>query len=239
MKARKKKRSPKRKLPLIRNIFKILILLFIADLCYLFFIVDIPRLKTTIPPKTAFMKLREKQWERAGKRRTVKKRYVPLRRISRHVRRAVVLSEDAKFWKHEGFDYEAIRNAFEENLEARRFKFGGSTISMQLSRNLYLTPDKNPYRKFREAIITWRIERALSKSRILEIYLNVVEWGNGIFGIEAASRHYFGKPASALTGREASFLVAVLPNPRRFSPVRPSGYVRRRARVIHRYISDR
>ncbi|MFW5784866.1 MAG: monofunctional biosynthetic peptidoglycan transglycosylase, partial [Chitinispirillaceae bacterium] len=199
MKARKKRSSRKRKLSLIRFVLKVLVLLFVADICYLFFVVDIPKLRTTIPPKTAFMKLREMQWERAGKRRTLKKKYVPLKRISRHVRRAVVLSEDAKFWNHEGFDYEAIRNAFEENIEARRFKFGGSTISMQLSRNLYLTPDKNPYRKFREAIITWRIERTLPKARILEIYLNVVEWGDGVFGIEAASRHYFGKPASALT----------------------------------------
>ncbi|MFP4013024.1 MAG: monofunctional biosynthetic peptidoglycan transglycosylase [Chitinispirillaceae bacterium] len=237
MKARKKRSSRKRKLSLIRFVLKVLVLLFVADICYLFFVVDIPKLRTTIPPKTAFMKLREMQWERAGKRRTLKKKYVPLKRISRHVRRAVVLSEDAKFWNHEGFDYEAIRNAFEENIEARRFKFGGSTISMQLSRNLYLTPDKNPYRKFREAIITWRIERTLPKARILEIYLNVVEWGDGVFGIEAASRHYYGKPASALTGREASLLVAVLPNPRRFSPVRPGGYIKRRAHVIYRYIS--
>ena len=119
-------------------------------------------------------------------------------RISPYVIKAVLIAEDDKFWSHEGFDFEAIQKAMEKDLKARRFKVGGSTISQQLAKNLYLTPSKNVLRKVKEAILTWRIERNLTKKRIIELYLNLVEWGEGIFGIEAAARHYFGKSAAAL-----------------------------------------
>jgi monofunctional biosynthetic peptidoglycan transglycosylase len=146
---------------------------------------------------------------------------------------AVVIAEDDKFWRHEGFDFEALRKAIEKDIKAGRLKYGGSTITQQLVKNLYLSPSKNPLRKLKEAVLAWRLERELSKRRILELYLNVAEWGEGIFGIEAASRHYYGKPASALDPEEAARLASVLPNPRRYSPVGQSRYVENRARIIN------
>ena len=147
--------------------------------------------------------------------------------------KAVLIAEDDKFWKHEGFDFESIQKAIEKDLQAGRFKFGGSTISQQLARNLYLSPEKSIFRKAAEAVLTWKMERTLSKKRILEIYLNVVEWGEGIFGAEAAARHHFGKTARELSPEEAARLAAVLPNPRRYNPAGEQKYVVNRARTIH------
>jgi monofunctional biosynthetic peptidoglycan transglycosylase len=158
---------------------------------------------------------------------------VPLSRISPFLVKAVIIAEDDKFWKHEGFDFEAIEKAVETNIRKKKIKFGGSTISQQLAKNLYLTPSKNPSRKLKEALITWRMERALSKRRILEIYLNVVEWGEGIFGAETAAAHYFGKPASALNADESSRLAVALPNPLKYKVTGNSRYVEKRSRVIY------
>jgi len=180
------------------------------------------------------MEYREKEWQRQGKKYTIQQKWVSLSRISPYLIKAVLIAEDDKFWSHEGFDYEAIQKAIEKDIKAKKFKLGGSTISQQLAKNLYLSPAKNPVRKIIEAIITWRIERALSKKRILELYLNVVEWGDGgIFGIETASRHYYGKPASELDPEEASRLAAVLPNPRKFNPIGNSRYVTHRSNLIY------
>ena len=180
------------------------------------------------------MEYREKEWQRTGKRYRIRQKWVPLSRISPYLIKAVLIAEDDKLWRHEGFDYEAIQKALEKDIKAKKFKLGGSTVSQQLSKNLYLSPEKNPVRKIREAIITWRIERTLSKKRILELYLNVVEWGDaGIFGIEAAAEHYYGKPASELSPEEAERLASVLPNPRKFNPVGNSRYVVKRADLIY------
>lgn len=180
------------------------------------------------------MEYREKEWQREGKNYRIQQKWVPLSRISPYLIKAVLIAEDDKFWRHEGFDYEAIQKAIEKDIKAKKFKLGGSTISQQLAKNLYLSPEKNPIRKIREAIITWRMEKALSKKRILELYLNVVEWGDaGIFGIEAASRHYYGIPAAALGPEEAARLASVLPNPRKFNPGGNSGYVVHRANLIY------
>ena len=166
--------------------------------------------------------------------------WVPYRAISPYLIKAVLIGEDDKFWHHEGFDYEAMEKAVEKDIKAGRFKLGGSTITQQLAKNLYLSPSKNPIRKIREAIITWRLERALTKRRILEIYLNIAEWGpKGIFGIEAAARHYYGKHASELGPEEAARLAAVLPNPRRFNPLGDSRYVRYRSNLIYRIMVRR
>jgi monofunctional biosynthetic peptidoglycan transglycosylase len=145
----------------------------------------------------------------------------------------VLIAEDDKFWSHEGFDYEAIQKAIEKDIKVKKFKFGGSTISQQLARNLYLSPEKSLIRKVAEAIITWRMEKVLSKKRILEIYLNVVEWGEGIFGAEAAARHYFGKASLDLSPEEAARLSAVLPNPRKYNPAGNQRYVTNRASLIY------
>ncbi len=204
-----------------------------------FFYPDMAPLKKENPPKTAFMEYREAEWRRQGKEIAIRQKWVKPSRISPFLIKAVIISEDDKFWHHEGFDYEALQKAIEEDLRKKNFKVGGSTISQQLAKNLYLSPSKNPIRKMKEAILTWRLEKALSKKRIIELYLNVAEWGEGIFGIEAASRHYFGKPASALSAREASRLAAVLPNPRLYDPLGSSKYVRRRSERIYRIMIRR
>jgi len=202
----------------------------------LIYLLSVPNLslwKASNPKKTAFMEYRERQWKEKNKKVTIRYIWVPLSRISPFLVKAVLIAEDDKFWSHEGFDYEAIRKAIERDLETGKFKFGGSTISQQLARNLYLSPTKSLLRKLREAIITWRMESVLSKRRILELYLNVVEWGEGIFGAEAASRHYYGKPASELTPREASRLASVLPNPKRLDPTGDQRYVTNRSEMIY------
>jgi monofunctional biosynthetic peptidoglycan transglycosylase len=180
------------------------------------------------------MEYREEEWRRQGKRYRIQQKWVSLSQVSPYLIKAVLISEDDKFWSHEGFDYKAIQKAVEKDIKAKKFKLGGSTISQQLAKNLYLSPAKNPIRKIREAIITWRLERVLTKKRILELYLNVVEWGDrGIFGIGAASRHYYGKPASELDPEEASRLASVLPNPRRYNPLGDSRYVTHRSNLIY------
>ncbi len=205
----------------------------LAVLVYVFLMPDISKLKKENPGKTSFMKYREKEWEKKGKKYTIYQVWAPLSRVSPYLIKAVLIAEDDKFWKHEGFDYEAIQKAMEKDIKAKKFKLGGSTISQQLAKNLYLSPAKNPLRKIAEAVITWRMEQVLSKKRILELYLNVIEWGEGIFGAEAASRHYFGKSCSDLSPEEAARLAAVLPNPRKYNPTGNQRYVVNRSNLIY------
>ena len=200
---------------------------------------DIAHLKKENPKKTSFMEYREQEWSRKGKKRTIKQKWVPLSRISPYLIKAVLIAEDDKFWAHEGFDYDSLERALVENIKAKKLVTGGSTITQQLAKNLYLTPAKNPLRKIREAFLTVRLESMLTKKRILELYLNVAEWGEGVFGIEAASRHYFGKPASAVDPDEASRLAVVLPNPRKYHPTGGSRYVENRSRIIYTIMQKR
>jgi monofunctional biosynthetic peptidoglycan transglycosylase len=200
---------------------------------------DVSKLKKQAPKKTAFMEYREKEWEKQGKKRKIVHQWVPLSRISPFVVKAVLIAEDDKFWRHEGFDFEAIQKAVQKDIKKKKFKVGGSTVSQQLAKNLYLSPSKNPIRKAKEAILTWRIERNLSKKRIIELYLNVAEWGDGLFGIEAAARHYYGKAASELTAMEAAQLASVLPNPRRFDPAGESKFVTSRSERIYQIMIKR
>ena len=225
---KKKKRSWFKRAILL---LPILLMLFAA---FQFVYPDVSELKIKNPVKTAFMSYREKEWEREGKKYRINQKWVPLKAISPYLIKAVLIGEDDKFWSHEGFDYEAMQKALEKDIKAKKFKLGGSTISQQLAKNLYLSPSKNPLRKIREAIITWRMERAVSKKRILELYLNVAEWGDrGIFGIEAAARKYYGKSAAALGPEEASRLASILPNPRKFNPLGSQGYVVHRSNLIY------
>jgi monofunctional biosynthetic peptidoglycan transglycosylase len=217
----------------MKKVFFILFLGALAFIGYCVFYPDVSKLKKQNPKKTAFMEYREAEWRQKGKKLTIRQKWVSLSGVSPFLVKAVLIAEDDKFWSHAGFDVDAMQKALEKDLKAKKLKFGGSTISQQLAKNLYLSPSKNPIRKIREAIITWRLERALSKKRILELYLNVAEWGEGIFGVEAASRHYFGKPASSLGAEEAARLAAVLPNPRRFRVNSSSGYVEKRTRIIY------
>jgi len=215
-------------------LFLFFLFLFAGLTLYLFLVPDVSKLKKENPTKTSFMEYRENEWQRQGKKYRIQQKWVPISRISPYLIKAVLIAEDDKFWSHEGFDYEAIQKAIEKDMKAKKFKLGGSTISQQLAKNLYLSPAKNPIRKIREAIITWKLEKVLSKKRILELYLNVVEWGDGgIFGIETASRHYYGKPASDLNPEEASRLATVLPNPRKYNPLGNSRYVTHRSNLIY------
>ncbi|NTV02634.1 MAG: monofunctional biosynthetic peptidoglycan transglycosylase [Chlorobiaceae bacterium] len=219
---------------LFRNALLLLVLFLVVDIARYAVYPDISKLAGTNPEKTAFMEYREAEWRREGLTdKKIRQRWVPLKRVSPALVKAVLISEDDKFWKHDGFDYEAIESAVERNMKAGKFKFGGSTISQQLAKNLYLSPSKNPIRKIQEAILTWRIEHALSKRRILELYVNVAEWGDGIFGIEEAARLHFGTSAAGLSASQASKLAAALPNPIRYQPNGSSSFVRNRSKRIY------
>ena len=197
-----------------------------------FFLPDIRSLKTVNPEKTSFMRYRELQWKKRGEHRRAETGWVPYGCISPFLVKAVVVSEDAKFWRHHGFDLAEMKNAARENIASRKVRFGASTISQQLVKNLYLRPSKNILRKTAEAVLTWRLERTLGKRRILEIYLNVAEWGDGIFGAQRAARHYFGKSAAELTAEEAARLAVILPSPLHYNPKSTGGYIERRSAVI-------
>jgi len=200
---------------------------------------DVSTLRKVNPKKSAFMEYRENEWLRQGKKKKIVQQWVPLSQISPYVIKAVIIAEDDKFWSHEGFDFDAMQKALEKDLKQKKFKVGGSTISQQLAKNLFLSPSKNPIRKLKEAVLTWRLERNLSKKRIIELYLNVAEWGDGLFGIEAASRRYYDKPASDLSASEAAKLAAALPNPRRYSPVGGSHYMAYRSELIYQIMVRR
>jgi monofunctional biosynthetic peptidoglycan transglycosylase len=199
---------------------------------------NIASLKEERPIPTAFMEYRESQWADENRDMQITQKWVSMNQISPNIIKAVLIGEDDGFYHHDGFDVNGMENAIERSIKKGTLA-GGSTISQQLSKNLYLSPSKNPVRKIKEAILTWRIEKTLSKRRILEIYLNVAEWGDGIFGIEAASRHYYHKSAKNLTAREASSLAAVLPNPIRYNAIGNQRYVKNRARIIYKTMKRR
>ena len=216
-----------------RLLFSLISILVLGLAAWFVVMPDVSKLAKQNPGKTSFMEYREREWKEKGKTYRITQTWVPLSRISPYLMKAVLIAEDDKFWSHEGFDYEAMQKAMEKDLREKKFKLGGSTVSQQLAKNLYLSPSKNPLRKIAEAVITWRMERSLSKKRILELYLNVIEWGEGIFGAEAAARHYFGKAASALSAEEAARLAAVLPNPRKYNPAGEQRYVTNRSNLIY------
>ncbi len=220
-------------LKLLKWLFILALLVILGGVAYYSVYPDIGRLKKTNPGKTAFMKYREAEWRAKGRKLKIQQQWVRFSNISPYMMKAVIIAEDDKFWSHQGFDFDAIEKAIEKDLKKGAFKYGGSTISQQLVKNLYLSPSRNPVRKLTEALLTWRMEKTLSKRRILELYLNVAEWGEGIFGIEAAARRYYGKPAAALSADEAARLAAVLPNPRRYSVTGSSRFVQKRAEVIY------
>jgi monofunctional biosynthetic peptidoglycan transglycosylase len=197
------------------------------------------RLATANPETTAFIQAQRQAWQEAGRDRRIRWRWTPLESISPYLRQAVLIAEDDKFHRHHGFDYDMMWRALTRNLESGSIKYGASTITQQLAKNLYLSPRRSLWRKLREAAIAWRLEEQLSKERILELYLNVVEWAPGVYGAEAAARHHFGRPASRLTPEQAARLAAVLPAPRRYQPGTNSGYVAQRWRRIYREMRRR
>lgn len=212
---------------------------FVVDVGRYFIYPDIAFLKKNRPGKTAFMEYREEMWQKKGIKKKIRNIWVPLSRISPYVMKAVIIAEDDKFWRHEGFDFEAMQKALEKDIRKKKFQAGGSTISQQLAKNLYLSPAKDPIRKMKEAILTWRLERQLTKRRIIELYLNVAEWGDGIFGIESAAQNHYGKHAAELDAYEASELASVLPNPRRYKPNGTSRYVENQSERIYKIMVRR
>ena len=193
---------------------------------------DVRPLATTTPKTTAFMELREREAAAAGKRVKRVQRWVPYSRISMNLRRAVLAAEDSAFFDHEGIDIAEIKKSIQTSIEKGESLRGASTITQQLAKNLYLSPSRDPLRKIKELMITWRLETALSKARILEIYLNVIEWGDLVWGAEAAARTYFGVPASALSREQAALLAGAIINPRLYSPANPRGRLLRRQQII-------
>jgi monofunctional biosynthetic peptidoglycan transglycosylase len=242
----------------MRRIFRTLFLVVLGVLVGLvgyegIMFVRVLMLRNGNPSSTSLIDTRTREARAKGQQPKREQTWVPLDRISPNLQRAVLAGEDTNFLTHRGFDYEAIQKAFEQaQREAAReakaegenddwlpnlpeFKRGGSTISQQLAKNLYLSSERSILRKGQEAALTIMLERTLNKRRILEIYLNVIEWGDGIYGAEAASQHYFRKPASALSGTEAAYLSAMIPNPRTvFNPQINPRRVARRQRIILR-----
>jgi monofunctional glycosyltransferase len=179
---------------------------------------DVRALASRPPPTTAFIERYKERERAAGRTPHVEWRWVSASAISVPLKRAVLVAEDTDFFNHRGFAPKAMREAMTQALEERRAPRGASTITQQLAKNLWLSPSRSPLRKAREALMTWQLERALSKRRILECYLNVVEFGPGVYGVEAASRHYFGRPAADVNADEAAQLAASLPRPRAWHP---------------------
>lgn len=222
--------------------FGILLACFIA---YEYFTLpDVSNLKKQHLQATALMLQRDNEARIAGKKARRVQIWLPFASIPSHLKSAVLIGEDGAFYQHEGYDLEQIKESFIKNWERKGFVRGGSTITQQLAKNLYLSTSKNPLRKLKELLIARRLEEDLSKRRILEIYLNVIEWGEGIYGVEAASRSHFDKPARELSIREATLLAAMIPSPRRVDPKRPNRRLQHQFELIlsrmhqYRHISD-
>jgi monofunctional biosynthetic peptidoglycan transglycosylase len=184
------------------------------------------------PTSTAFMDARHERLLEKNPKTVLQHRWVPYNRISTSLKRAIIAAEDAKFLDHDGFDWDGIAKAYEKNLKKGRIVSGGSTISQQLAKNLFLSGERTWWRKGQEAVITVMIELIMNKRRILEIYLNVIEWGNGVFGAEAAAQHHFGTTAAALSQQQAAHLAAMVPSPRRYRAGSETPYLQRRTEII-------
>jgi monofunctional biosynthetic peptidoglycan transglycosylase len=195
----------------------VLALILLGGLLFWLTLPDVAWLIKENPRETAMMKFRAGQAKQKGQKARRLWKRVPLSRISPYLIQAVLIAEDDKFFEHEGFDWASMRKALEANIEKKRVRRGGSTITQQLAKNLFLNPEQTIWRKLREAAIAMALERELSKKRILELYLNLIEWGDYIYGAEAASQVYFQCPAAALSLSQAIRLASVLPNPHRFS----------------------
>lgn len=193
---------------------------------------DVSALTTNPPATTAFMEQRKAELRAAGKSDAIDYRWVPYARISPYLRRAVLVAEDDSFYEHGGVDVDALQEAIRKDWAHKKMTHGGSTITQQLAKNLYLSPSRNPLRKVKEYFIARSLESHLSKKRILELYLNVVEMGESVYGAEAASQAYFHSSASALSPSQAALLAGCLPNPRVMSPASPNKRLRFRQRMV-------
>lgn len=184
------------------------------------------------PDSTAFMEERLEEMRKTDPDAKIVHEWVNYARISNNLKRALIAAEDAKFLDHEGFDWEGIQKAYEKDLKKGKIVAGGSTISQQLAKNLFLSGARSPWRKAQESVITVMIERMMGKRRIFEIYLNSIEWGNGIFGAEAAARHYYGTDAAHLSAYQAAHLAAMVPNPRYYDKHRNAAWLAKKTGII-------
>lgn len=217
-----KKNRRSKKFKFVRNALLGVVVIVFLYFSKLFFW-DVPRLADHNPQMTAFMQNHSGQ---------IQYEWVPISKISPHLILAVVSAEDTRFMQHGGIDWEAMKNSFEKNLKEMEFARGASTITMQLVKNLYLSSSKNIFRKAVEIPLALKMEHDLSKRRILELYLNVIEWGDGIYGAEAASKHYFKKSVSSLSSYESAYLAAIIPNPKSWGNMPPGPYVAKRIQTL-------
>ena len=184
------------------------------------------------PESTAFMRARLEILQQDNPKARLRQQWVPYQRISGHLKRAIVAAEDAKFVNHNGFDWDGIQKAYEKNLREGEIVAGGSTITQQLAKNLFFSGERAWWRKAQEAVVAVMIETVMSKRRILEIYLNVIEWGEGVFGAEAAARHHYGTTAAGLSPEQAARLASIVPSPRRYGPASDTAYLQRRTQTL-------
>jgi len=199
---------------------------------YVLWLPDVRPLKKNNPIATSYMLIRERQAGAAGKKLGRNMVWTGWDDISENLKHAVLVAEDDTFYLHKGVEWESMERALKTDWKTKSFAKGGSTITQQVAKNLYLSPSKNPLRKIKEILIARRLEKNLGKRRIFEIYLNIAEWGKGIYGAQAAAQAYFGKNASDLTPEEAAALAAALPSPRRYSPVKGTRFMERRKSQI-------
>jgi monofunctional biosynthetic peptidoglycan transglycosylase len=226
----------------MKNLFRILVaffgsilLLFIFSLMVIYFSVpDVEVLKKENPSTTSFIEFRKKEARKQGKKLKIQQRWVRLRDVPEILRKSIIVGEDASFWIHQGIDWYEVKQSIKKNWEEGEIARGGSTITQQLAKNLYLTPEKTIYRKMREWFIAKELERTLTKSRILELYLNTIELGRGVFGIRSAAQQYFHKQPWQLELWEMVRLAAIIPSPLNIQPNYPSRGLRWRSRVILR-----
>jgi monofunctional biosynthetic peptidoglycan transglycosylase len=226
----------RRALRIVGRVFLVMVLLVVAVQAYFFAACGWYRWHN--PGMTGFMRESLEAAQQTEPNVRFQQTYVPLTRISENLRAAVITSEDARFVEHEGVDWDAIEKAYENNKRRGKKIKGGSTITQQLAKNLFLSGERSYLRKGQELIITYMLEFWMDKARILELYLNVVEWGNGVFGAEAAAEHYYGIPASKLSVDQSARLAAMLPNPRHFDRDRGSAYLADRAAHIAHWMPD-
>ena len=210
----------------------ILLALIVLTALQFWFLVHIWYWNSHNPESTAFMRARLEILQEDDPRAKLRHQWVPYQRISGHLKRAVVAAEDAKFADHGGFDWDGIQKAYEKNLREGEIVAGGSTITQQLAKNRFFSGERAWWRKAQEAVVAVMLETVMSKRRILEIYLNVIEWGDGVFGAEAAARYHYGTTAAALSPEQAARLAAVVPSPRRYGPGSNTAYLQRRTQTI-------
>lgn len=221
-------------------LFKRVVLFLLIGIVLLqaYFWVQIVAFRWIDPHSSAFMRSQALQLLKVEPPKSVHQTWVPYDQISVHAKRAVIAAEDTGFMQHHGIEWEAIERALRVNRQAGEIFQGGSTITMQLAKNLFLSSDRSYLRKAQEVVIAWMLEVTLSKQRILDLYLNLVEFGEGVFGIEAAAQHYYKRPASQLTSRQAAWLASILPAPRRYDKQRQSNWINRKTGIVQKRMNQ-